>query len=96
MSLKEVIEILRRFKDEKGTSIPIERLGVFGSFARNTATEESDLDIVGVLPKQDVFELIGIKQSLEETFRRHVDVVSYRPKMNPFLKKKIDSEAIFV
>lgn len=96
MSLKEVIDILRRFKDENGASFSIERLGVFGSFARNTATDESDLDIVVVLPKQDLFNLIGIKQSLEDTFRRHVDVVSYRKQMNPFLKNRIDSEAIFV
>ena len=96
MSLKEVIEILKQFKEDNRGRIPIVRLGVFGSFARNAATEGSDLDIVVVLPQQDLFEIIGIKQGLEDAFNRHVDIVSYREKMNPFLKKKIDSEAVYV
>jgi predicted nucleotidyltransferase len=96
MSLQEVIEILKKFRDDNRSRFPMEKLGVFGSFARNAADEGSDLDIVVVLPRQDLFEIIGIKQTLEDTFHRHVDIVSYREKMNPFLKKKIDSEAVYV
>ena len=96
MSLNEVIDILRKFKEANKKKLPMQRLGVFGSFARDTATDDSDIDIVVVLPKQDLFELIGIKQSLEETFKRRVDIVSYREQMNPFLKSRIDSEAVYV
>ncbi len=96
MSRKEVMELLRKFKEEKGRQFPMKRLGFFGSFARDSATENSDLDIVVVLPRQDLFEIIGIKQSLEIAFNRPVDVVSYRENMNPFLKSRIDSEAVYV
>jgi predicted nucleotidyltransferase len=40
--------------------------------------------------------MIGIKQDIEEKFGRHVDIVRYRETMNPFLKKRIDSEAVYV
>ena len=33
---------------------------------------------------------------LEENFQRHVDIVRYRDKMNPFLKKRIENEAVYV
>ncbi|MFH1504434.1 MAG: nucleotidyltransferase domain-containing protein [Candidatus Omnitrophota bacterium] len=74
----------------------MERLGVFGSVARDTANENSDIDIVVILKKQDLLEIIGIKQGLEESLKSPVDVVSYREKMNSFLKKRIDKEAIYV
>jgi len=39
---------------------------------------------------------IGIKQDLEEKFHRSVDIVRYRDRMNAFLKKRIDKEAVYV
>ena len=69
---------------------------VFGSVARNKIADESDIDIVVQLGKQDLFNLIGIKQDLEEQLNRKVDIVSYREKMNRFLKHKIDNEAVYV
>ncbi|MFH1665457.1 MAG: nucleotidyltransferase domain-containing protein [Candidatus Omnitrophota bacterium] len=96
MSRKEIIEYLKKFKEENKDKYHIERLGVFGSVARDTANDSSDIDIVVVLTRQDLFEIIGIKQSLEENLKSPVDVVSYREKMNSFLKKRIDKEAVYV
>jgi hypothetical protein len=45
---------------------------------------------------KDLFNLIGIKQDLEEQLHLPVDVISYRLNMNPFLKGRIDTEAIYV
>lgn len=96
MSRKEIIKYLKKFREENKDKYHIERLGVFGSVARNMADDNSDIDIVVVLAKQDLFEIIGIKQDLEENLKFPVDVVSYREKMNSFLKKRIDTEAIYV
>ncbi|MFH1612877.1 MAG: nucleotidyltransferase domain-containing protein [bacterium] len=96
MNREEIVEYLRKFKAENKNKYHIKRLGIFGSVARNAANDNSDIDIVVVLTKQDLFEIIGIKQNLEENLKSSVDVVSYREKMNLFLKKRIDSEAIYV
>ncbi len=37
-----------------------------------------------------------IKETLEEDFQRHVDIVRYRKTMNPYLKARIDKEARYV
>lgn len=70
-------------------------MGVFGSAARGEMNPRSDIDVVVELEKQDLFHLIGIKQDLEETFKRPADVVSYRPNMNSFLKSRIDKEVVY-
>ena len=48
-----------------------------------------------MLEKQDLFNLIGIKQDLEEKFGLPVDIVSYREKMNNYLKRRIEDEALY-
>ena len=75
---------------------PLTKLGVFGSFAKNTYREKSDIDIVVELENPKMFDLIGIKQELEEHLKRKVDIVRYRKTMNPYLKQKIESDAIYV
>jgi predicted nucleotidyltransferase len=56
----------------------------------------SDVDVVVELLEPDMLALIGIQQELVELFGRPVDVVHYRPRMNPTLKTVIDQEALFV
>ena len=75
---------------------PIVRLGIFGSVARNQFKDASDVDVVVELEEPDLFMLIAIKQELEELLQRPVDIVRYRPQMNQELKRRIDSEAIYV
>jgi len=43
-----------------------------------------------------LFNFIGMKQDLEKKICLSVDIVSYRKNMNPFLKQRIDEEAIYV
>jgi predicted nucleotidyltransferase len=92
----EIIPALRRFKETNQNKYGIIRIGIFGSACRDSMNEQSDIDVVVELEKQDLFSLIGIKQDLEEQFRLPVDVVSYRRKMGRFLKQRIDHEAVYV
>jgi predicted nucleotidyltransferase len=96
MEKDEIIQALRNFIALNRDRYEIIRLGVFGSAARDDMNEESDIDVVVELGKPDLFYLVGIKQDLEEKFRRPVDIVRYRDTMNGFLKKRIDKEAVYV
>lgn len=96
MNRDEIIISLQQFKIKKKAEYHIDKIGIFGSVAKNEMTDESDIDIVVELKKQDLFNLIGIKQDLEATLHRPVDVVSYRKKMIKFLKRRLDSEALYV
>ena len=96
MSHAEILEILSAFKENSAEKYGIISLGLFGSAARDENQADSDVDVVIKLKKQDLFNMIGIKQDLEETLHTNVDVISYREKMNAFLKNRIDKEAIYV
>jgi predicted nucleotidyltransferase len=96
MERNEIIHTLRGFMDMNKERYEIIRIGFFGSAARDSMNEQSDIDVVVELGKQDLFNIIGIKQDLEEQFFKPVDVISYREKMNQFLKKRIDKEAVYV
>jgi hypothetical protein len=96
MTRDEALQHLRRFKSDNQIRYAIRRLGLFGSGARDTLTDRSDLDVVVELAEPDLFHLIGIKQDLEESLHCPVDVVRYRSDMNPFLKERIDREAVYV
>ncbi|MGE5340962.1 MAG: nucleotidyltransferase family protein [Candidatus Omnitrophota bacterium] len=92
----DALSYLGAFKERNRSKYHILKLGLFGSFARNEMREDSDIDIVVELEKPDMFNLIGIKQDLEEVFSRSVDIVRMRKNMNKFLEGRIKKEAIFV
>lgn len=51
MNRAEILLALQRFKDFKAGVYQIERIGIFGSIARNQASENSDVDVVVLLKK---------------------------------------------
>jgi uncharacterized protein len=95
MSRDEILDILRQYKDESAERYGILAIGVFGSVAREEAGRESDVDVVVRIAKPDLFMLAGIKGELEERLHRPVDLVTYREKMNHFLRERIDREAVY-
>ena len=95
MGQKDIIQILRNYKKEFANQYNILTLGVFGSVARDEAGDKSDVDIVIRISEPDFFVLAGIKDDLEYRLNKSVDIVFYTDSMNPFLKKRIDSEALY-
>lgn len=87
---------LQQFKDQDGSKYGIVSLGLFGSLARNQASSDSDVDVVIETRTADAFQIVHLKEDLEELLQTHVDIVRKRPRMNPFLKKRIDKDAVYV
>lgn len=64
---------------------------------RNEAGEGSDIDIVVQTKVPDLLSMVNLKDDLEGVLHHsRVDLVSYRLKMNTYLKKRIDNEAYYV
>lgn len=76
-----VVPVLKRHK--------ITKAGIFGSFAKNKATENSDVDILVELTyPMSLLDFIGIKQELEEILQKSVDLVEYKA-IKPIIKDNI-------
>lgn len=93
---KQALSALQKFKNESGSKYGIISIGLFGSVARNQATEESDVDVVVETERADAFQIVHIKETLEEQLNTHVDIVRKRDRMNEFLKARIEEEAVYV
>ncbi len=93
---KELLDYLKTYKALKKDEYNIKRLGIFGSYARDEANENSDIDIVVDFEKSTMFGLVAIKEDIEEYFKSHVDIVQIRDKMNTLLKSRIQRDAIYV
>jgi len=96
MNNSEILKTLGTYKEQAAGRYGITRLGIFGSYAKGEETEKSDVDIVVDLESPDIFYMVHIKEELEEVLGLSVDIVRNRDKMNPFLKKNIEKDAIYV
>lgn len=68
------------------------KAAVFGSFARESQTGESDIDLlVKIEENRTLFDLINLKLDLEDRLGRKVDIVEYEA-LNPFIKKEVLKE----
>ncbi len=96
MSRSDVIKILKEFKEKDAEKYGILVLGLFGSVARDQANDKSDVDIFLKTKTPDPFNIVHIKEDLEKQLHQHIDIVRLRDRMNPFLKKQIEKEAVYV
>jgi predicted nucleotidyltransferase len=96
MEKQLVIQLLKKFKNTNKNKYSIETIGLFGSVSRDEAVSFSDVDICIKADEADLFTLVHIKEDLEELLSSPVDLVKMHNKMNPFLKKRIEAEVIYV
>jgi len=96
MNRSQALEKLKHYKELNAAKYGIEQIGIFGSVARDEAKANSDVDICLKTKVADMFMLVHIKEELSKLFAADVDIVRLREKMNPFLKKRIHNEAIYV
>lgn len=94
--LDEYMAILRLYLNEKSTLYGIAKMGIFGSVARNEQTEDSDVDVYIEMTKPDLFNMVHIKEDLQNLFGKSVDIVRLRENMNPLLLNQIRKDGIYV
>ena len=67
---------------------------LFGSCARGTPGESSDVDILVALdPGRSLLDLVALKQDLEELLGREVHVVT-RFSLSPYVRDTVIKEAV--
>ena len=94
----EYLSILKGFKAAKATQYSIASIGIFGSVARGEQTEDSDVDICVSLNKPSMFNMVHIKDDLEQEqlFGCQVDIVRMRDDMDSLLRQNIMEDSIYV
>ena len=93
---ERLLSLLKVYFSSNKEAFGIERLGLFGSFARGEAGPDSDVDIIIELAKPDLFRYATIQQQLETVFRRHVDLISAHAHFPESFQTRLEQEAIYV
>jgi uncharacterized protein len=93
---EQLRDLLRAFKEQHAGKYHLRSLGYFGSYARNEASADSDVDIVFETDVPNLFKTVMMKHDLEKWLGRRVDIVRLRESMNPRLRGRILREARYV
>jgi predicted nucleotidyltransferase len=90
------IEILQSLKKNLDEKFGIKKIAVFGSVARNEATQESDIDIAILdIKEKNYFKRVEAKYFLEEKLNRRVDI-GYFDTMRKIIQDEIKKDFIYV
>ncbi len=90
------IEIFKTLQEHQQdlSAFGIKRLGLFGSFAKEDYSKNSDLDFIVEFKEKSFDSYMGLKLCLEELFHRKVDLVLPNT-IKPRLQKAILKETIY-
>ena len=96
MKRDDVIRILQEHRSEFAARYGVKSLALFGSVARDTATEQSDVDLLVEFDRPvGLFGLFTLQDHLEKLLRCPVDVGT-RESLKPRLRAKVLAECIDV
>jgi predicted nucleotidyltransferase len=92
-TLEEILATLREQHVLLSRRYPLQRLAVFGSWARGEAQEDSDVDVMVEVDPSIGLRFVDLGDELEKALGRRVDLVSRRA-IKPSLWKLIEPELI--
>ncbi len=95
MKKEEILEFLNANKKRLAERYGVRKIALFGSYAREEAKEESDIDLF-VEMEPDLFSMVRLKKELEAQFGKKVDLVRDHSHLKPLLRKMIERESLRV
>ncbi len=95
-STRQIIETIEGMKSELASRYGVQALYLFGSYARNEQTEQSDVDLlVDFKTVPDLLTFLEIEEFIADKVGSRIDLVPKR-KLKDRLKAQILKEAIAV
>ena len=92
MDKTDILRVIREKQPELAARFTVRRIGVFGSFATDSASAESDVDILVEMAEPTFDHYMDLKFYLEELLNRSVDLVmaeTVKPRLRPIIAKEV-------
>ncbi len=94
MDKKEIIDFLKSHKLLLTKEYQVKNIGLFGSYATDSQTKDSDIDLLADMPSN--FDLYyDLKEFLESSFNKSIDL-GLKKNIRGLIQEKIDKEIIYV
>ncbi|MBO8182558.1 MAG: nucleotidyltransferase family protein [Archaeoglobus sp.] len=95
-AIEEIVKVIEKHKDELKEKYGVKKIGIFGSFVRGEAKEDSDVDILVEFEKPiGFFKFLELEDYLGSLIGRKVDLVSKKA-LKPHIGKYILEEVVTV
>lgn len=91
---EEILDFLSKNKTMLSQEFGVEGIALFGSYARNQARADSDIDLMVKASVKSFDQYFNLKSYLEKNFNKKVDLV-YSDSIRPFIKKFIEKDLIY-
>jgi hypothetical protein len=97
MTRTEIVDFLKQHKDEMRQTYGVQEIALFGSYARQSAREDSDIDIAVELDddKKTLTNFFGLKRFLEEHLGKRIDL-GIKSAMKPVVRKAAQEDMLYV
>jgi predicted nucleotidyltransferase len=92
MTREEILDVLATHR-QRLSELAVHELALFGSHARNEATEDSDIDFVVEFTTKSFDRYMELREFLESILDRRVDLV-LKSAIKPRLRERILREAV--
>ncbi|MBI2260032.1 MAG: nucleotidyltransferase family protein [Flavobacteriia bacterium] len=95
LALNLIIQKLSELKPKLQQNYPVEKIAIFGSYARNEATEKSDVDVMVEINGKIGISFMTLANEIEDYLGIKTDVVSSRG-IKPRIMECIKKDLIYV
>lgn len=92
---QQILDTLRTHKPYFQKEPGVVRIGLFGSYAKNTPAKDSDIDILVELDSPDYKSLIEILSILEKDLNKKIDLVRKGPHLRKQFLQSIEKELMY-
>ena len=90
-----ILDFFATHKDELREKYSLVKIGLFGSYAKGQATDQSDIDIYAEFEDKKFRNIAGAWNYLEESFGTKIDLLYPHKNMRDSLKQNIEREVIY-
>lgn len=96
MQKQDILNYLKSNQEYYHNQFGVQFIGLFGSFARDEANENSDIDILYKIEKDkklSMFKYLKLTKQLEENLHKKIDLVrdeTLKPQLKSYIQKDIN------
>ncbi|AOY60109.1 nucleotidyltransferase family protein [Desulfococcus multivorans] len=91
----DIIALLRAEKPYLNEKFGVVNIGLFGSFARESPNDDSDIDLMVELKEPRFDWLAGLQIYLENKFDRKIEIVRKGNSLNTRFTRRIEKDVIY-
>jgi len=96
MNKEEIIQFLKENKPYIEKQFGVVRIGLFGSYIRGDAHENSDIDIAVEMRDDQIFRnFFRLEQYLKDHLKKEIDL-GIEGTLKPFVRQRVMKEILYV